>query len=310
MSFLHQNALSPSPIANYSFAVVGLARNCERTVFEDVKRIRGALSNARSISWLIVESDSADGTREELAKLQAELPAFNFTSLGVLVDKFPRRTERIAHCRNYYRKKIDGDDKFSAVDYVVVADLDDLNTLISPEAIESCWARQDWDMCAANQRGPYYDIWALRHDEWSPGDCWSQYKFLNRHRLSFEKNLYASVFSKMLIISPEAEWIAVASAFGGLAIYTKSAFALGEYSGLNAFGEEFCEHVHFNKKIREAGGKMFINPRLINAGFTEHTRDLKFRRRMKRKLRFALKEALIHIMQFLQNSLKDRWTPQ
>ena len=56
--------------------------------------------------------------------------------------------------------------------------MDSINTLLAREAIETCWTHDDWAVCAANQKAPYYDVFALRHQDWSPNDCWAQSKFI------------------------------------------------------------------------------------------------------------------------------------
>jgi glycosyltransferase involved in cell wall biosynthesis len=269
-----QHGESSTYSRNLSFAVVGLVRNCENTLSADIHRIKKSLGNSKSITWLIVESDSSDQTVSELKRLSSEILNFNYKSLGNLSASMPKRTDRISHCRNYYAEQIRTNQIFSEIDYVVVADLDGLNTLISEESVESCWIRKDWDMCAANQKGPYYDIWALRHKEWCAEDCWAQYKFLNKYKLDLDSNLQTSVYSKMITIPEDSEWIEVDSAFGGFAIYKKSAFNFCEYVGINEAGEEFCEHTHFHKILKKNGAKIFINPKLINAQWTEHTKPL------------------------------------
>ncbi|MFI3222636.1 MAG: FkbM family methyltransferase [Methylococcaceae bacterium] len=267
---IHPEAIS-SYVDNLSFAVVGLARNCENSIRADVYRIREAIGNSKSIVWLIVESDSSDQTVSELQNLKSEITKFNYVTLGNLATNIPKRTDRISFCRNYYAEQIRTNKVFSAIDYVIVADLDGINTLINRAAFESCWKRKDWDMCSANQKGPYYDIWALRHKDWSAEDCWAQYRFLNKHRLDFQTNIFVSVYSKMITIPEDSEWIEVDSAFGGFVIYKKSAFNYCEYIGINEAGEEFCEHTHFHKKLKDNGAKLFINPQLINAELTEHS---------------------------------------
>ncbi len=276
-----------------NLAIVGLARNCEKTIKADVQRIKAAADNAKSIIWLIVESDSSDNTVIELEKLKDELENFEFASLGVLTKKIPKRTDRIAYCRNYYANQIRTNARFSSVDYIAVVDLDDLNNKLSKKSIESCWDRHDWDVCAANQDGPYYDIWALRHKEWCPEDCWAQYRFLNKYRLDFEKNLWSSVYSKMVKIPQESEWIEVDSAFGGFAIYKKAAFDFCEYVGITETGEEFCEHVYFHQQLKSYGARIFINPKLINAAVTEHTIHLSFKNTIKRKIKYSIKKFFI-----------------
>lgn len=284
---------SQSKVSALSFAVVGVARNCGPTISGDIHRINSAIKNAASVVWLIVESDSNDDTVQKLENLQSEIPNFHFATLGKLADSIPKRTDRISYCRNYYAEELRNNPSFSNVDYVVVADLDGLNNKLTKEAFESCWRRDDWDMCAANQAGPYYDIWALRHRDWCADDCWAQYKFLNTFRLDFERNLWASVYSKMITIPKEAEWIEVDSAFGGFAIYKKKMFDDCKYVGITEAGEELCEHVYFHRTLKANGAKLFINPQLINAGLTEHTVGLLWKNRIKRRAKSLVKELLI-----------------
>ena len=58
----------------------------------------------------------------------------------------------------------------------------------------------------------------------------------------------------------------------------------GEYDD----GEEICEHVPFNQKLRKSGAKLFINPRLINANITEHSEPASFWKIMRRKIKEKL----------------------
>ena len=125
-------------------------------------------------SWFIVESDSNDETLEKLSSIKG-VENFNFKSLGKLEDKFPKRTERIAYCRNYYLQELENNEKFKNVDFLATVDLDGVNNLLTNDAVKSCWQmNNEWDVCSANQSGPYYDIWALRHKKWSPNDCWKE----------------------------------------------------------------------------------------------------------------------------------------
>ena len=48
-------------------------------------------------------------------------------------------------------------------------------------------AKWNWAVMTANVKGRYYDIWALREDNWSPNDCWlaakeSQIMGLNKYQ--------------------------------------------------------------------------------------------------------------------------------
>ncbi len=292
----HTQQSDENPISELSFAIVGVARNCEKAIRGDIHRINKAISGARASVWLIVESDSSDGTLSELEELKTEIPNFHFVSLGRLEDSLPLRTQRLSYCRNYYADKLMSDQRFSEVDFVVVADLDGVNNKLSKRAFESSWGRNDWDVCAANQDGPYYDVWALRHSEWSPGDALAQFRFLNDYRLDWEENLRSSVLSKMITIPRKSKWIEVESAFGGLAIYRKRLFELCEYRGVSDSGEEVCEHVHFHQILRATGARLFINPELINAGRTQHTEALLARNVLKRRARWALARFTISLV--------------
>ena len=225
--------------------------------------------------WLLVESDSSDGTEHILERLSKQIPLFRFLCQGNLSEKMQRRTERLAYCRNVYLQEILNNPIYEHVKYVVVSDLDDTNSLLSEEAVLSCWERDDWDVVTANQKGPYYDIWTLRHPVWCSNDCWLEHRFLSQFSNRPEDLIYACVYSKMIEVPTHLEWLEVDSAFGGLAIYKKSIMNKGGYVGLYPNGIEICEHVPLNMSIREAGGRIFLNPRLINTDYTEHSLPLK-----------------------------------
>ena len=258
-------------IAQKKFLVTGLVRDCAKSVKDEVMRIKDALSGAGNISWLLIESDSADSTLSVLSELRNDIPDFDYISLGVLRDKIALRTERIAYCRTVYVKEVRSNPKYADISYVVVADFDGMNSGLTAESIDSCWARDDWDVCTANQKGSYYDLWALRQDEWSPNDCFEQYRFYLSMRQPAFKAYYASVFSRMIRLPTDADWIEVNSAFGGLAIYKKAVMDIAEYNGLTVDGKEVCEHVSFHKMVRQQGYRIFINPKLINNKSSHHT---------------------------------------
>jgi hypothetical protein len=80
----------------------------------------------------------------------------------------------------------------------------------------------------------------------------------------------------MITVPPSADWIEVKSAFGGFAIYRKDCLldAKVRYVAVDSQGNGICEHIPFHDAIRSNGHKIFINPKLINARYTEHTRQL------------------------------------
>lgn len=255
--------------------IVGLVRNGENFIERNISKLSEACKKFKYVNWLIVESDSLDNTVNILTSISNNNTNFKFISEGILLDKLPLRTARIAHCRNVYLREIKSNPHYEKIEYIVVADLDDTNSLLSEEGLLSCWTHTGWDVCTANQQGPYYDIWALRHPFWSPNDCWLEHKFLMQYSKRPNELLYSCVFSKMVDIPIDTDWIEVDSAFGGLAIYKKAAMIHGEYIGLYDNGMEICEHVPFHTAIRNSGGRIFINPKLINTDYTEHSMPLR-----------------------------------
>ena len=279
------NSMSLEDLRSKQFLVVGLARNCGKSIKTDIAKIAFVFKEFRHVNWLVIESDSRDATQKKLNELELETKNFKFISLGALRQQLPLRTERIAHCRNRYLSELHSNPMYANIDYVIVSDLDGVSDQLTEQALFSCWVRDDWDVCTANQRGPYYDVWALRHKTWSPNDCWSQYRFLMEHGLSAEQSLFAAIHSRMITIDESLAWIEVDSAFGGFAIYRKEALLGAQYVGLDDEGAMTCEHVRLHATIKSRGGHIFINPKLINTGYTPHTKKLLLLARTKRKIK-------------------------
>lgn len=252
------------------FLVVGVVRNCANQVQSDVKKIEEALLGAKSIRYLLVESDSNDATLEVLAHLKNTIPQFDYFTKGSLRTQMPIRTERLAYCRNSYLDAIRTDEKYHDIDYVLVSDFDGMNTHLTASSIDSCWERDDWDVCTANQDGPYYDVWTIRHPQWSPNDCFEQYRTMLSNKISAYKAYYQAVYSRMITIPLDADWIEIDAGFGGLGLYKKEALICSKYIGVTESGQEICEHVLLSEKIKEEGFRIFLNPRLINTKRSEH----------------------------------------
>ena len=253
-----------SPPSESSILIVGAARNCESWIARSLGEVRKAVRDFRTVQWLIVESDSDDGTASQLDGLAALDPAFRVLHLGKVRKRIQLRTERLAFCRNAYLNEIKNDERYRSVDYVLVADLDGMTGALSSSGILSCWERGDWDVCTANQRGPYYDIWTLRHAFWSTNDCWKQCREMIGMGVSRAEAESAAVYSRKVTIPESAPWIEVESAFGGLAIYRRDALVLGSYHGLSAEGEEVSDHIALHRDLRAAGCVIVINPSLVN----------------------------------------------
>ena len=271
-----------------SVIVAGIARNIDKTLELDIAKLNSSLGRFNKIFWIIIESDSTDDTREILQRLQNCTPNFSYKCLGELNATIPERTVRISHCRNQYMQEIENNEAYADADYVLIADLDGTNNLIDQKGIDSCFSNDTWAACTANQAGPYYDVWALRHHTWSPNDCWKQQKFLQNHGWSKVHSIFSSVYARMIVIPQFATWIEVDSSFGGLGLYRKNSILSLRYTGVNEQGEEVCEHVPFHQSLKRRGGQIFINPAMINCDKVAHTRKLRLPHRFKLKLQLFL----------------------
>ena len=118
-------------LQQHRILIVGVVRNSARGLRHDIGRLHGALMNCRELHWLIIESDSSDQTVDVLSQLQSELANFRFLSLNSLRLQIPIRSQRLAYCRNIYLGELDNNPDYQLIDYVVVADLDGVNNLIT-----------------------------------------------------------------------------------------------------------------------------------------------------------------------------------
>ena len=91
------NAVQPQQLL-----VTGLVHNCAAGIRADLQRMQAACRNFPHLHWLLIESDSADGSVATLNALGREIDNFRFLSLGSLRGRMPLRTDRLAACRNAY----------------------------------------------------------------------------------------------------------------------------------------------------------------------------------------------------------------
>jgi hypothetical protein len=248
-----------------NIVVTGVARNCGKYIEAAIKSIQNSLVNSKNVRYLIIESDSEDNTLEKLKELKNTIHNFEYISLGKLVQQIPLRTERLAHCRNRYLEELENNHLYADSEYVLISDLDTCNELLNAENLKSCLEIKDWDVCTANQCGIYYDIWALRHPMLSPNDCWEVSRYMEKQLGINPKHAKKKALKSRLFWFPKSlKPFEVHSAFGGLALYKRDVINNARYIGVDEYGSEVCEHVAFHKQIREKGGKIYLNPKLLN----------------------------------------------
>jgi hypothetical protein len=253
-----------------SILIVGVIRNCAPNIVSELINLDKAFSDFTR-KYFFIESDSSDGTVKELNDIKLKMKNFDFLSLGNLANIIPNRVSRLSYCRNRYLDHIRNIHKSNMPIYVVVADMDGVNSRLTKESVNSCFHLDNWEVCAANQKGPYYDIYALRAADWNEDNLiktyYSNLEKYKLHVLAF----YFTVVRKMLKRRGR-DPIEVESAFGGLAIYKTSALFHHAYNEKDENGNITCEHVSLHKSILSEGGRIIINPRLINSGWTSNSR--------------------------------------
>lgn len=257
-------------ILDDEIVILGICRNVEADLAEDIARLSAAFNDFSRVHFRVVESDSTDRTIGVLESLQSSNPNFRYQSFGNLESSIGNRWERIAFCRNACLQTITGDPELKLVKYFAIADLDGVNSLINRGAVLSCWIRDDWDVCAANQAAAYYDVFALRHTTWSPNDCWKFESSLKKRGVHPVLAKEYAVYQRQCVIPPLSQWIEVDSAFGGLAIYKVGILGDSKYRGKLSDDSVVCEHVPFHESLKTRGARIFINPLLINGAWNVH----------------------------------------
>jgi len=261
--------------------ISGLVRNAKLTLQSDIKILFRAFEDFSDVRMLLIESDSDDGTRELLRSLSREHDKLSFISLGKLDQTIPIREDRISFCRNRYLEELRNNPIYLDIDYLAVADMDGINSDLTKESIKSCFNRLDWDACFANQYKYYYDIYALRHKEWSPDNCWSYVTELCESGVPHVIARERAVYSRQRKIHSKSNWVEVDSAFGGFGLYDRRILQDIEYKSRDLQNFVTCEHVTFHEELRRNGAKLYINPGLINSRQNSHTSNRLFLNRLK-----------------------------
>jgi hypothetical protein len=253
--------------------LVGTVRNASKFVGPDITRILNSFNALIPTVAFIVESDSEDDTIRELEELCSSDERVRFVCLGELRTSIPDRLDRLKYCRNIYVEEIRNNVEYSDCDLIVVADLDGINTAISEKEVRIVAATSvEWDVLAANQSGPYYDILALRHPLWSPNNFILEMEWLTPF-LGRRRAWQHALGDRMIRIDPSLAPMPVDSAFGGLCIYKRWIFEKFDYTEDIPEAATETDHVTLNRKAKTAGAQVYIHPGLINTRWTTHSLD-------------------------------------
>lgn len=254
--------------------IAGLARNCAAGLRATLPRLSRLAASFEETRFVIVTNDSVDETEPVLKAWAAGRTDTEIIVIWGLRYRAWSRTHRLAICREAYLSVLERDRAAGKPhDFLVVADLDGPNAHLIDEpdfgdAIAA--APTGWAAVFANARNIYYDIWALRHPTWCPGDCWepvwgSRWRLFGR-KAAVERAKQLHIHARQISIDSNAPPIPVLSAFGGFGLYRTEYLANAHYRGLTPSGSLVCEHVAFHETIRKNGGSLYILPALLNDG--------------------------------------------
>jgi hypothetical protein len=219
-------------------------------------------------AFVLVENDSTDQTKNLLRRWISTRDDAVLIELDGLDERLPRRTERLAACRNAYVEFVAAS-PYAGYDHLVVLDADNVNA--GPIDVARFVRARDWlnDQGAAavfaNARAAYYDIWALRHPTWCPDDFLAEVR-RERERLGKDQAMQRFCYDRQVQIPETDPPIEVDSAFGGLGLYRLADTLAARYVGLSGDGHETCEHVAFNLDIARRGGRFYILPWFMVGG--------------------------------------------
>ena len=264
--------------------ITGCAQNCAPwlpAVLANVERLRSLCSSSRV---LLLENDSSDASVELIRHYGHSQPGVHALGFAGLNRRLPAKTVRLAHLRNTALAWLEAHGGWASVDLLVVLDIDGVNA--APWDLAQLQAALQWWQAQpaaaglfANQLGPYYDLWALRHSRLCPDDVWAAMLRLHGERpeLSDAELLEQVYRPRQFVLEPHQPPLEVDSAFGGLAFYSAAWLARSQarYCGerplgwQGAEGERWlrwqcCEHVALHRQLRRSGGRLWIHPALIN----------------------------------------------
>lgn len=170
---------------------------------------------------------------------QAEIEKISVFKHSVV---FNSNSKDITLCRNEYLHFFI--DNIILFDYMIIVDSLTLHTEITPELFV-CFKPEritKWDVIFANQFYKYYDVDNLITED-----------TLEYHKEKDERIKKELKMKLQMHIPADSELVNVKSAFGGLAIYSKTIIQSN-----NTYKND--EHISFNLKISELTNRMYIDP--------------------------------------------------
>ncbi len=278
----------------------GLAKNCLDTLKSNLKFIENFKADFPDIklSVYIMESDSIDGTKEFINKLNIDW-VYQFSEDN-LDSKFDYRTEKIAYCRNFLLEKLNKQISNEAIYIPVDFDIEIfqfLDTMSFFKILEKFFHSDDIDALFPFGYPYYYDIHALRANSWNTKSPWEYIRKINKF-IPVGKFItrYFIIYKKQKKHRNTNKLIEVLSAFGGIGLYKVIDNYWDATYGINKkLGNNSCEHIQFNTFFKNK----FIDSSWIIPSPPEH---IQFKiLNTNKKIKFVIKDLVSDVKNLIKN---------
>ena len=264
-------------IPSESTLVVGvLARDCVKSLRSNMKKVEELGSSFKDYHVIILENDSKDGTAEEVMAWSTNNPHVIYLNERIeapkplLPVKCPHpekgalRIEKMVRLRNRVMDEVEkrfSPDVFCFIDI----DIQDFSPASMVQAIEK--APDEWGGLFANgivywdaPDGKVYPS-PFQYDSFAyvaQGD-----DYLKRGDYVVTGEFHPQVAYQMTLGLKIHDYLPCESAFNGIGIYRYEAiagarYAIAQNEALKAINCSLCEHIGFNKLVREKGYGIYV----------------------------------------------------
>ena len=280
-----------------SIFFIGMSKNC----FPNLKKNIDFLLEFKKISKFnidicVVDSDSTDGTKKYCYNLVKTNTIDSIVEVDNLENKFSSRIERLSISRNKGLDYIKENQKKPSLYIPMDMDLNLFSLLdcVRFEKIIEDFIDSEADGLFPYSTPYYYDIFALRQQDWVPGN-----NLLTSNNLKKKFRVMSFIFNYFLIFKKQRNvdtfsknYIEVESAFGGMGIYKIQSNTLvnSRYDVSQTEVNFYSEHIFFNASFNN----LFISTKWNIESPIEYTFFNSF----------SYIEKIIYILKTLKNDIK------
>jgi len=252
----------------YDLIIGLLARDCEQQLRANIERIAELQAIIPNSAVVAVENDSQDGTK-------AVLQSWAESSAAVHIDSFTlndgsstsgvsqARIERMAYCRN---RLLQGVEQCGESKALMLIDID--IEWFSPQEVAQAFSQMDSHTGAffangrlkfrtANQPAAWFGLQYDTYAYLAEGETMEQLKqMIDNRRANAIRTWRGWQMNRALL---REDRLACQSAFGGLALYNRSAISGLQYNAPRTpCGNALSEHTPFNVALRQRGYQNYI----------------------------------------------------